>query len=286
MFIFTVKPDNPIPMQVKCIITLFLCALTGTAQAQERIFPYPGKLIIIGGGSIPDTIYTAFAASIGGRDQPVVYIPTATGDEDWIRQGGHLQKFLDHGFTNLQTVHTRNRDSADTPAFLERIRKANGVFFGGGDQSRLADAYLGTRLHRELTALLERGGTLMGTSAGASIMGSLLVGGDHRKTPDRKVQLPEGLAFMKHTAIDQHVLVRNRAFDLIPVLENHPGTFGISIDESTAAVVTSNEIRVIGQSYMMTYDPVDWKAQMEKWGRILMPFRFHAPGGRFDLTGR
>lgn len=273
-------------MRAKRLLLLSLFAIAATIRAQERIFPYPGQLIIIGGGSIPDTIYSAFAASIGGRDQPVVYIPTATGDEAWIRQGGHLQKFIDHGFTNLHTVHTRNRDSADTPVFIERIRKAKGVFFGGGDQTRLADAYLGTRLHRELTALLERGGTLMGTSAGASIMGSILVGGDHRKTPDRKFKLPEGLAFMKHTAIDQHVLVRNRAFDLIPVLENHPGTFGLSLDESTAAVVSSTEIHVIGESYMMTYDPLDWKAQTEKWGRILMPFRFHAPGGRFDLTGR
>ena len=268
------------------LLVVLLMATYGQANAQEAIFPYPGKLIIIGGGSIPDTIYHHFAASIGGRDQPIVYIPTATADEEWIHQGKHLQKFLDKGFSNLQTVHTRNRDSADMPVFLERIRKAKGVFFGGGDQSRLADAYLGTRLHQELTALLERGGTIMGTSAGASIMGSILVGGDHRKTPDRKFQLPEGLAFMKHTAIDQHVLVRNRAFDLIPVLENHPGTFGLSIDESTAAVVTKDGIRVIGRSYMMTYDPADWKTQMEKWGRILIPFRFHAPGDMYELTGK
>jgi cyanophycinase len=272
--------DMKLPSRL--LIALLIVA-TGRATAQEGIFPYPGKLIIIGGGSIPDTIYDHFAASIGGRDQPVVYIPTATGDEDWIRQGGHLKKFLDKGFSNLETVHTRHRDSADSPVFLERIRKARGVFFGGGDQSRLADAYLGTRLHHELTALLERGGTIMGTSAGASIMGSVLVGGDHRKTPDRKFQLPEGLAFMKHTAIDQHVLVRNRAFDLIPVLENHPNTFGLSIDESTAAVVTKDGIRVIGRSYMMTYDPEDWKAQMGKWGRILIPFRFHGQGDWYEL---
>jgi len=268
------------------LLAALLFVTYGHATAQEAIFPYPGQLIIIGGGSIPDTIFDHFAASIGGRDQPVVYIPTATGDEDWIRQGKHLQKFSDKGFTRLHTVHTRNRDSADTPAFLDLIRNAKGVFLGGGDQSRLADAYRGTRLHLELIALLERGGTIMGTSAGASIMGSVLVGGDHRKSPDQKFRLPEGLALMRYTAIDQHVLVRNRAFDLIPVLENHPGTFGLSLDESTAAVVTSKDIRVIGRSYMMTYDPADWKAQLDRWGRILIPFRFHAPGDRFDLAGR
>jgi cyanophycinase len=270
----------------RTILAALIVAVVGAANAQDGLFPYPGKLIIIGGGSIPDTVYDHFAASIGGRDQPVVYIPTATGDEEWIRQGKHLQKFRDKGFTRLHTVHTRSRDSADTPAFLDLIRNAKGVFLGGGDQSRLADAYRGTRLHRELIALLERGGTIMGTSAGASIMGSILVGGDHRKTPDKTFRLPDGFALMKHTAIDQHVLVRNRAFDLIPVLENHPGTFGLSLDESTAAVVTSKHIQVIGRSYMMTYDPADWKVQRDRWGRILIPFRFHAQGDRFDLAGR
>lgn len=273
------------PMHRLRLLALLLY-LQASAAGQEPLFPFPGQLIIVGGGSIPDTVYAHFAASIGGYDQPVVYIPTATGDEDWIRQGGHLRKFRDKGFTNLHTVHARNRDSADTPAFIDRVRKAKGVFFGGGDQSRLADAYLGTALHRELTALLERGGTIMGTSAGASIMGSLLVGGDHRKTPDRTFQLPKGLSFLKHTAIDQHVLVRNRAFDLVPVLENHPGTFGLALDESTAAVVTRSRIRVIGRSYMMTYDPADWKAQQARWGRVRVPFRFHAPGDSIDLAGK
>jgi len=261
-----------------------LLATIHAAVAQEPIFPYPGKLIIIGGGSMPDTIFDHFAQSIGGRDQPVVYIPTATSDESWIQAGKHLEKFKNKQFTNLQTVHTRHRDSADLPVFLERIRSAKGIFIGGGDQSRLADAYRGTLLHQELFALLERGGTIMGTSAGASIMGSVLVGGDHRKDPSKKFQLPQGLAFMKRTAIDQHVLVRNRAFDLIPVLENYPNTFGLSLDESTAAIVTTQEIRVIGQSYMMTYDPADWTSQLQRWGRILQPFRFHAPGGRYELS--
>ncbi|MDO9157440.1 MAG: hypothetical protein Q7U17_11230, partial [Sediminibacterium sp.] len=33
-----------------------------------------GKLIIVGGGSMPDTMYQLFAKSIGGKDQSVVVI--------------------------------------------------------------------------------------------------------------------------------------------------------------------------------------------------------------------
>jgi peptidase E len=56
-----------------------------TCFSQKNIFPHSGTLIIIGGGSMPDTLYQAFAKLIGGKNQPVVYIPTATGDEEWIQ---------------------------------------------------------------------------------------------------------------------------------------------------------------------------------------------------------
>jgi len=164
-------------------------------------FLHGGKLIIIGGGTIPDTIYHLFARSIGGKVREVVVIPTATGDDEYIAAGGHLKKFSERGFTNLHTIHTRDRTKADDKAFLESLKRANGLFFGGGDQQRLADAYADTRLHAEMKALLDRGGVIMGTSAGASIMGSLLLGGDHRASPQKPVTLPAG---------DSYVLIYDR----------------------------------------------------------------------------
>ena len=252
-------------------------------QAQSR-YPHKGTLVVIGGGTIPDTVYNLFAERIGGRDQPVVYIPTATADEQWIKEGKHLLKFSDRGFTNLSTVHTRDRVEADLPLNIDRIRKAKGVFLGGGDQSRLEKSYGGTRLLDELRALLDRGGVVMGTSAGASIMGSLLIGGDHRKTPHVPQSFDAGFSFMQRTAIDQHVLVRNRQFDLVPVLENHPNTLGVALDESTAAVVTPGRIDVVGKSYMLVFDPKDWERQRREWGRVYRPFMMFAQGQAFALS--
>ena len=253
------------------------------SQAQPR-YPHKGMLVVIGGGTIPDTVYNLFAERIGGRDQPVAYIPTATADEQWIKEGKHLVKFSERGFTNLSTVHTRDRAEADLPVHIERIRKAKGVFIGGGDQSRLAKSYAGTKVLEELKALLDRGGVIMGTSAGASIMGSLLIGGDHRKTPHVSHTFETGFSFMSRTAIDQHVLVRNRQFDLVPVLENHPNTLGIALDESTAAVVTPGTIEVVGKSYMLVFDPKDWERQRKEWGRVYRPFLMFAQGQRYGIS--
>ena len=270
-------------------VCFILCSLLGSSfvlnaqPPRTGPFLHGGKLIIIGGGTIPDTIYHLFARSIGGKDREVVVIPTATGDDEYIAAGGHLKKFSERGFTNLHTIHTRDRTRADDKAFLESLKRANGLFFGGGDQQRLADAYADTRLHAEMKALLDRGGVIMGTSAGASIMGSLLMGGDHRASPQKPVTLPAGLGFMQHTAIDQHVLVRNRQFDLLPVMKSDTTLLGIAIDESTAAVVEGDILSVAGDSYVLVYDRVDWNRQETKWGAVYRPFIMLRQGQRYDL---
>jgi len=177
-------------------ITVFLFILNANAQTTSNpYFNYKGKLIIIGGGSIPDSLFSFFANYMGGKDQPIVYIPTATTDEEYIQKGEHLIKFSSRGFTNLSTIHTRNKKEADDPKNIALMRNAKGLYFGGGDQQLIADAYAGTKLYDEFIALLNRGGVIMGTSAGATIMGSLMVGGDARDDISKKICIQSCLFF-------------------------------------------------------------------------------------------
>ena len=268
-------------------VTVFLFILNVNAQTTSNpYFNYKGKLIIIGGGSIPDSLFEFFAADCGGKNQPVVYIPTATTDEEFIQKGEHLIKFTSRGYTNLSTIHTRDKKEADNPKNIELMRNAKGLFFGGGDQQLIADAYAGTKLYDEFIALLNRGGVIMGTSAGATIMGSLMVGGDARDDISKKYNFNPAFSFMTNTALDQHVLARNRQFDLISVIENYPGTLGIGMDESTAIIVEAGQFKVWGKSYAMLYDPMDWAAQKNKWGRVLKPFKMMASGSSFNFVTR
>ena len=268
-------------------VTVFLFILNINAQTPSNpYFNYKGKLIIIGGGSIPDSLFEFFAAHCGGKDQPIVYIPTATDDEEFIQKGEHLIKFTSRGFTNLSTIHTRNKKEADDPKNIALLRNAKGLYFGGGDQQLIADAYAGTKLYDEFIALLDRGGVIMGTSAGATIMGSLMVGGDARDDISKKYAFNPAFSFMTNTALDQHVLVRNRQFDLISVVEYYPGTLGIGMDESTAIIVEAGQFKVWGKSYAMLYDPKDWAEQKKKWGAVLKPFKMMASGSSFNFVTR
>jgi cyanophycinase len=250
----------------------------GSATAQQ-IGPARGTLVIVGGNLQDPDVVRRFIDLAGGPDAPIVLIPTAGEDDTYDHTWAGLRPFRDGGARHLTVLHTRDRAIADGEAFVRPIRDARGVFFGGGRQWRLADAYLGTRTHRELDALLARGGVVGGTSAGATILGSFLVRGDTKGNELMIGDHVEGMAFMKNTAIDQHLLRRNRQFDLVPVIERYPHLLGIGIDEDTAIVVSGDRFDVIGRGYVAIYDS----------HRVVPPdgrFYFLAPGDRFDLVKR
>ena len=235
--------------------------------------------MIIGGGLGDEDIVERIVALAGGPDTPLVVIPTAGGAPQYDQYWKGQRPFREAGVTDITVLHTYDPKEADTDEFVAPLRRARGVFFGGGRQWRLADAYLNTRTHRELFALLERGGVISGSSAGASIMGSFLVRGDTETNTVMMGDHVEGFALLKNVGIDQHLLRRNRHFDLIKVIEAHPGLLGIGLDENTAIVVEGDRFEVIGQSYVAIYDN---QRQIPPGGR----FYFLAPGDRYDMGSR
>ena len=257
---------------------LQIVLVTFPALAQE-VGPASGHLIIVGGAMRDPAIFEKFLELAGGPDAPIVIIPTAGGAESYDEDWRGLGRYKRMGAENITLLHTNDRAVADSEEFVEPIREARGVFFSGGRQWRLADSYLHTRTHRELNALLARGGVIGGSSAGATIQGSFLVRGDSKTNVIMDGDHTEGFGFLKNVGIDQHVLKRNRQFDLIPVMEDHPELLGIGIDENTALVVTGDEFTVIGQSFVLIYDT----------GRSIPPggrFYLLAPGDTFNLKTR
>lgn len=224
-------------------------------------------------------IVDRFLDLAGGADAPIVVIPTAGGGDDYDQYWSGLRQFKERGATDLTVLHTYDRNEADTDAFVVPLERARGVWFSGGRQWRLADAYLNTKVHEELRALLSRGGVIGGSSAGATIQGSYLARGDTRTNTIMMGDHEVGMAFLENVAIDQHLLMRNRHFDLIEIIEAHPGVLGIGLDENTAIVVQGDEFEVIGQSYVVIYDH---ERQLDTGGR----FYFLAPGDRYDLRTR
>ena len=76
---------------------------------------------------------------------------------------------------SLVLFHTRSRDEANDPEFCRPLADATGVWIGGGKQTALTSAYLGTEVERQLKAVLDRGGVIGGTSAGAAVMTRVMI---------------------------------------------------------------------------------------------------------------
>ena len=244
-----------------------------------QIGPDKGTLVIVGGNMQDPAIVKRFIELAGGPTAPIVVIPTASDADEYDQYYSGLRQWRENGATNLTVVHTRDRKVADTEAFVKPIRAARGVYLVGGRQWRLADAYLNTLTHKELNAVLERGGVIGGSSAGATMIGSFMVRGDTKGNETMIGDHTVGFGFMKNTAIDQHLLRRNRQFDMLEVIDKHPELLGIGLDENTAIVVDGDRFDVIGQSYAVIYSN---KPVAGSSGR----FYFLAPGDRFDLKAR
>jgi cyanophycinase len=261
-------------------IVLAVLLLGGVPLAAQEHGPTKGSLVIVCGGALDEVIVERFIELAGGTDAPIVIIPTAgEADEDYGEFCPCLRRWKQAGATRLTVLHTRDRKLADSEAFVKPIREARGVFFGGGRQWRLADAYLNTRTHQELAALLERGGVVGGSSAGASILASFMVRGDTKSNEKMIGDHVEGLGFLKNAAVDQHLLRRNRQFDMLEVIDRFPKLLGIGIDESTAIVVDGDQFDVIGRSYVVVYSD---KPVAGANGR----FYFMGAGDRFDMKTR
>ncbi len=241
--------------------------------------PESGSLVVVGGGMQDLTILQHFAQLAGGNDAPIIVIPTAGGDNQYDQNWPGLNQFKQAGLTNLTLIHTYDRRKADTDSFAAPIREAQGVWFTGGRQWRLADSYLDTKVHEALIELLERDGVIGGSSAGATILGSYLARGDTSSNTIMMGDHEEGLDFIHNVAIDQHLLRRNRQFDLLEVIEAKPELLGIGIDEDTAIVVRDNQFEVIGKSYVVIYDA---KRMIDSGGQ----FYFLEPGDRYNLVTR
>jgi cyanophycinase len=262
---------------------LFALVLLGSlpvaAKSHKTEGPKKGTLVIVGGGQVGPEIRSRFIQLAGGPDANFVIIPTADEDRNLTDLAKIKERFIQTwGVKNVTVLHTRDKKVADTKAFAEPIRHASGVWFPGGRQWRLVDSYLGTRTDKEIHKLLDRGGVVGGSSAGATIQGSYLVrgaveGNEVMMAPSHEV----GLGLMKNVAIDQHIITRHREKDLDPVIVKHPELLGIGIDESTAIVVHQSQFEVIGKSKVAVHD-----GKPHDGGN----FYFLEPGQKFNLATR
>jgi len=239
------------------------------------------------GGAAETALHAEFVRLAGGADAAIVCVPTAWQEvamdeaREWC-----TRRLAAAGASpdNVTVLHTRDTLMADTDSFAAPLQSADAVWFAGGRQWRIYDAYAGTKTLEGFWSVLERGGVIGGSSAGATIQGSFLVRGDTETNEIMMGNHQEGFGFLPQSAVDQHLLARDRQYDLIPVIEAHPELLGIGIDENTALVVRGDTARVVGESVVAIYDARRWQADstLDRDDQFFLL----QPGDRLDLRTR
>jgi len=150
--------------------------------------PLEPSLVLVGGGTDVDASFrwmidrAGIRTGTGGRivvirasgeDGYNEYLYYSNGDngtslnglvDDWV--GGAAL-----GLSSVETLVIPDRASANDPAVLAVVARAQAIFIAGGDQSNYIKYWKNTRLHGTLVALMSRNVPFGGTSAGLAILG-------------------------------------------------------------------------------------------------------------------
>jgi cyanophycinase len=252
--------------------------------------PAKGTLVIVGGGNLEGTgIQEKFIELAGGPDAKFIIVPTAGGNKNpdgtirEYKQEQVIAPWLKRGLKNVKMLHTSDPKVADTEAFVKDLREANAVWFNGGRQWNIVDSFMNTLTLKEFHKVLERGGVIGGSSAGATIQGDYLVRGD---TSGAGVMMTaeaahqHGFAFLRKSAVDQHQNTRQRWDDLDDVIEKMPDLLGIGLSEGTAIIVKGDQFEVMGKWKVAIHDNQRLYQPWEK------PYYVLSVGDVYDMKAR
>lgn len=256
-----------------------------------------GWIVPIGGGEEKEhdpQILRRFVALCGGPDADIAVIPTASKMAD---TGARYEvAFRALGAGRVAVLDFDSRADAADAGKLERLGRANGIFFTGGNQLSLTTILGGTAVARVVRQRNAEGVHVAGTSAGASFISEHMIAfGEEGGTPVAgSVRLAPGLGLTNRVVIDQHFRQRDRLGRLLTALAYNPFAAGIGLDEDTAAFISPyNVIEVEGSGGITLVDAsgIEFSSmdRVEEGEPVCMlGVRLHllVAGARFDLSTR
>jgi cyanophycinase len=259
--------------------------------------PAKGTLVIIGGHEDKEgdkLILRLIAERVGSGKLVVATVASQKPDENYEE---YEPIFRGLGVKHLAHLHVESREEAKTEQKVKIVRDADAIFFTGGDQLKLTSQLGDTPIYERLRHLYMSGGTIAGTSAGASVVcETMLVSGGGAESPkvESSLRMAPGFGLIPGVIIDQHFAERGRIGRLLGAVAQNPRILGIGIDEDTAIVCEpGNCFRVLGSGAVCVLDGQDvtyTNLNDEESDRVLSVFgvRIHqlSMGDEFDLATR
>ena len=256
-----------------------------------------GTLIIIGGREDKNgdkEILQIVADRARSGKLVVATVATDVPDELWKE---YQKIFRELGVRRIEHLDIRTREEALSEENARVVEDATVLFFTGGDQLKITSQLGDSMIYRRTMELLRKGGTVAGTSAGASVMSTtMLVSGPGDKSPNIEdaVRMAPGLGLFPDAVVDQHFAERGRIGRLISAISQNPRQLGVGIDEDTAIIVHGLDyFEVVGRgaAYVLDASEMTYTNLIEgEMETTLSSFniKLHllGRGFRFDLKDR
>ena len=189
---------------------------------------------------------------------------------------------------SVEVISFLGRDAGEDKFVLDKIRKAEAIFFTGGDQSKYIIRIKNTSAHREILNKVRSGISIAGTSAGLAIMGEYIFSAKKGglssryvlKNPNSEyIALVHDFFFsplLKNLITDTHFTERKREGRLLGFMFNTQVKFqeeilyGVGIDEQTSLELTIDfKMKSFGKGYVTFYQAPEILPS-----RSLGPFNF------------
>jgi cyanophycinase len=232
-----------------------------TSLAWQGIPGASGHIVMVGGGSRPDSIMRHILSLSADNSMLVIPMASQTPQETGDAQAEQLRLL---GADRVEVLLLPSNDSlsaATTNELAAQIASAKGIWFSGGDQNRLMD-YLGDgALLNAVRLAYQQGAVISGTSAGTAVISNTMITGDEAYPADdqvfgvlaqNNVVTAPGIGLLNNLIVDQHFLIRSRLNRLISVLLDSQEFLAAGIDEATALWVgPDGQAEVLGESQVI-----------------------------------
>jgi len=256
-----------------------------------------GRLLIIGGHEDKENdklILRRLAQLVGGGRLVIASLASESPHEMWETYESLMRGL---GVRHIHHLRVEERADGASPRVMTTLEDATAVFFTGGDQTRITSLIGDTPAFSRIFEIFVQGGTIAGTSAGASVLTeTMMVGGSgaesHRIASS--LRLAPGLGFARDMVIDQHFAERGRIGRLLGVVGQNPRVVGIGLDEDTAidlvpnrgfTVIGSGGVTVLNGATVTDSNIADEEAE-RTMSIVGVTLHVLSQGDRFDLRTR
>jgi cyanophycinase len=253
--------------------------------------------IAIGGGELAeaDSVIDKLVEALKEHPDARILVMTVATNEPEAAKNKYNSLFRSHGIKHVETLDVSERKDALSKGAVEKLERADALFFTGGDQLNITTLLGGSPLGEAIRKKTMKGTILAGTSAGAAMMSKwMIISGDSSKAPNvGGVEIAPGMDLSDGLIIDTHFSQRGRHGRLLAAIAHFPQAIGVGLDERTAVFVKGNKLRIVGDGVVtimdgssVTINDLPYRGDGEKVGLAGVTVNVLPDGYQYDIKTR